>query len=146
MNELDNAYYLQLREKIKENLELKLKIEKLEEQLKEYKKYKNFCKFFERFKAEYEDTHNALKKISSYFELIKEIFKKHLLLNPNFSNVKLSTDEKTEMVFTCRRILLNSEKVKIPKYRNFNIGEPKNFIFPDSDRNQKKAFVVKKVK
>lgn len=146
MNELDNAYYFQLREKIKENSELKLKIEKLEDQLKEYKKYKNFCRFFERFKAEYEDTYNALEKVSSYFELIKEIFKKRLLLNPNFSNVKLSTDEKNDMIFTCRRILLNSEKVKIPEYRDFNIGSPKNFIFPDSERNQKKAFVVKKNK
>lgn len=146
MVELEDVYHQQLLIKIKENLELKLKIEKLEQQLEEYKKYKNFCKFFEKFKAEYENTYTALEKICSYFELIKEIFKKRLLLNPNFSNIKLSIDEKTDMIYKCRNILLNSEKVKIPQHKDFNIGYPKNYIFPDSERNQKKAYVVKKNK
>lgn len=140
-----NAYYEKLLEQVRINRELNNELEKYKKLYSISKEYMRYKKNFNEFKKEYENLFFSFKNYYEQTSKIVDEFEKRILLNPNFSNIKLSLEEKTNLINLLRPILIKLKSIKLPKQIDLSIEDnSKNSMFQGKERSNKKFIVVKK--
>lgn len=112
----ENPYFQKYKEEFIKRKSLEVKIEKLENKLLSFKEKNLEASFHKRENIRYEqgikNIRNAYDELlykttyleQTHLKLIK-LFQKHLLLNDNFSNIKLNEQTKTNLINETRAIL-----------------------------------------
>ena len=135
---------------------MKLELEKYQKIIKRngdfQKQYLFYKKNFEPLKNKYESLFKHTELLQNIFEELINIYQKNLLLNSNFSNVKISVIEKTNLINQTRILLNKHQEIKMPDFYTASeipkddIFNKEKFINPTKKDFELKTFVVKKNK
>ena len=102
-------------EKVNENLKLKQEIEICQKKLELSKSLNNSFDFFDKcynpLRNEYKFVYQRLEYLFTRVQELKNIYNQRLLLNPNFSNIKIRDEEKMKIRRTMEMFPVREYKI-----------------------------------
>lgn len=157
MNELEKAYYEKWIEQVQENKKLQNELEKYKKLYEKngdfQKQHFEYKKYFESLIKAYKELFYYTSNIQTVFENLILLYKSNLLLNPLFTDIKITENKKTEIINKTRAYLHNYKSEKMPE--QYLIERPpqegvfskkKGNLIPTKKEFELKHFVVKKNK
>ena len=135
-------------EKVNENLKLKQEIEICQKKLELSKSLNNSFDFFDKcynpLRNEYKFVYQRLEYLFTRVQELKNIYNQRLLLNPNFSNIKIRDEEKMKIINETRIVLNKCQIETIPPLKDFYVNKPEGNFLAAYERTKNRKIVVKK--